>query len=267
MPAAADAMPNPAALTHADHVPDGWCYGPVRSRRFGRSLGVSCSAADVWSCTWRCPYCQQGGHPRRPGQGHGAVDEILAALAGRLATVGHDLDAITVAGSGEPTDHPEFATIAAGVCAQARSSALRSVLLTNGEHLDGAQTPAWYGAFDAVYVKWDPGAQGGCWPGVSQRRAQARRDRLAGLSGLRVQALGFDARHVIDDATRLAAWLDDLTALAPVEVHLTTIERQPATAGLRAWDASRLERWAQAAQWRLGVPVRAFPAREGGSHG
>ena len=35
-------------------------YGPVRSRRLGRSLGVSLAAAGFKACNFNCSYCQYG---------------------------------------------------------------------------------------------------------------------------------------------------------------------------------------------------------------
>lgn len=242
----------------AGHVPAGLCYGPVRSRRFGRSLGVSFSEADRWTCAWRCPYCQQGHLPRAPA--HADPGVIIDAVTGALAAAQPGtIDCLTIAGGGEPSDHPDFSQLAVELAALAHMHGLRCVLLTNGDGL-----PADIGDIDAFYVKWDPGPMGGCWPGRGQRAAAARRERLRALPELRIQAMGFHpARSTWEHVESWrAGWLDDLAAMRPIEVHLTTIERPAASSGIHPWHAQRLTAWAEAAQRRLGgTPVRAFPGR------
>ena len=77
-------------------------YGPVPSRRLGRSLGIDLLPAKI--CTYDCIYCQlgkTGGRTtkRRPYRN---VAEVLAQLNSSFAQ-GLTADCITIAGSGEPT--------------------------------------------------------------------------------------------------------------------------------------------------------------------
>ncbi len=77
-------------------------YGPVMSRRLGRSLGVD--LVPFKTCTYDCIYCQLGrttDHRCRPEPFFG-VDEIMFELQ---EAVGRDerIDYISLAGSGEPT--------------------------------------------------------------------------------------------------------------------------------------------------------------------
>ncbi|MDR1666935.1 MAG: radical SAM protein [Bacteroidales bacterium] len=89
-------------------------FGPVQSRRLGASLGVNLLPVDRKYCNYNCIYCECGWNvpgavPALPDRElvrhalHNKLTEMLAA--GRLP------DAITFAGNGEPTMHPEFAAI------------------------------------------------------------------------------------------------------------------------------------------------------------
>lgn len=251
-------MPDFPTNLLAGHVPAGLCYGPVVSRRFGRSLGVSLSEPDQWACAWRCPYCQQGHLPRVAAYADPAA--IIAAVTIALAAAEPDtIDCLTIAGGGEPSDHPDFPALAGELAALAHASGLRCILLTNGDGL-----PEYLDGIDALYVKWDPGPTGGSWPGRGLRAAAARRERLRALPGLRIQAMGFHpARSAWEHVESWRSqWLDDLVALRPIEVHLTTIERPAVSTGVQPWHAARLSAWAEAAERHLGgVPVRAFPSR------
>ena len=75
-------------------------YGPVPSRRLGRSLGID--LVPFKACTYDCIYCQLGRTTHKtiqPGEWT-SVDEIVKNVQDRLDSAP---DTITLAGSGEPT--------------------------------------------------------------------------------------------------------------------------------------------------------------------
>jgi len=77
-------------------------YGPVPSRRLGRSLGID--LVPFKTCTYDCVYCQLGQTTNKTleRKEYVPVTEVLAELEGKLA--GKDIpDYIGLAGSGEPT--------------------------------------------------------------------------------------------------------------------------------------------------------------------
>ena len=85
-------------------------YGPVPSRRLGRSLGVDVVPYKV--CSYDCIYCQLGRTTektveRKP---YIPVDKILAQLCEKLKA-GCRADYITVAGSGEPTLNSQIGSL------------------------------------------------------------------------------------------------------------------------------------------------------------
>ena len=85
-------------------------YGPVPSRRLGRSLGVDLVPYKV--CSYDCIYCQIGGTTRKTlnRKPYILADMILEDLKGKLKE-GASMDYITLAGSGEPTLHSEIGTL------------------------------------------------------------------------------------------------------------------------------------------------------------
>ncbi|MFH1529896.1 MAG: radical SAM protein, partial [Pseudomonadota bacterium] len=106
-------------------------YGPVNSRRFGRSLGVDLVPHKI--CSYDCNYCQLGrttdlvATPRE----FVAPDEILADLDAALSG-GAAPDVITLAGSGEPTLYRDLGAVVVGIKARTEVPLL---LLTNGSLL------------------------------------------------------------------------------------------------------------------------------------
>jgi wyosine [tRNA(Phe)-imidazoG37] synthetase (radical SAM superfamily) len=91
-------------------------FGPVRSRRLGLSLGVNLLPLHSKFCSFNCIYCECGWtppnlaeHPEFP-----ARQEVAKYLEQRLQELKSEEylpDAITYAGNGEPTLHPEFSAI------------------------------------------------------------------------------------------------------------------------------------------------------------
>ncbi len=77
-------------------------YGPVPSRRLGRSLGID--LVPFKTCTYDCVYCQLGRTKNKTvdRREYIAVDAVMEELERKLAA-GDPPDTITLAGSGEPT--------------------------------------------------------------------------------------------------------------------------------------------------------------------
>ncbi len=106
-------------------------YGPVPSRRLGRSLGLDLLPAKI--CTYNCIYCQLGQSSAKTvkRRAYRDAEEILAQLD-RWLTDNPRPDCITLAGSGEPTLNSDIGR----VIAEAKTlSDLPVVVLTNGSLL------------------------------------------------------------------------------------------------------------------------------------
>jgi len=89
-------------------------FGPVPSRRLGRSLGVDLVPHKV--CTFDCVYCQVGRTTRKTTSREAfvPVETLMAELGEKLKRVPRP-DYITLAGSGEPTLHSDLGAIIEGI--------------------------------------------------------------------------------------------------------------------------------------------------------
>ena len=91
-------------------------FGPVRSRRLGLSLGINLLPLHTKYCSFNCIYCECGWTPPQtdnpPGfPSRGEVNLYLEQRLQQLKDESYLPDAITYAGNGEPTLHPDFAGI------------------------------------------------------------------------------------------------------------------------------------------------------------
>jgi wyosine [tRNA(Phe)-imidazoG37] synthetase (radical SAM superfamily) len=88
-------------------------FGPVRSRRLGLSLGINLLPLHSKFCSFNCIYCECGWTPLSTTEKKSLPERTLVAeaLESQLAELVADHclpDALTYAGNGEPTIHPEF---------------------------------------------------------------------------------------------------------------------------------------------------------------
>lgn len=230
------------------HVPDGLIYGPVLSRRFGISLGISFSLPGEVGCRWRCPYCQLGGGGDQVREELMAdPDDILKGLQQALSHSAQSLDMVTIAGAGEPLDHPQAVELLRGCQQLCAASGLPLALLTNGDALVIPEVWQAVSELDRAYIKWDPGAPGGSWRTLDQAARKQRHQALADLPHLRIQSLLFatagGGRGNIS-AVAQGHFIHDMQALRPCELHLTTADRDDPAGLAQAVSRSCLEEWA-----------------------
>lgn len=91
-------------------------FGPVRSRRLGLSLGINLLPLHKKYCSFNCIYCECGWTPPHSVEvsslpSREEVRWSLEKQLNQLASEDYLPDAITYAGNGEPTIHPDFARI------------------------------------------------------------------------------------------------------------------------------------------------------------
>lgn len=114
------------------HPPErGVLYGPVPSRRLGRSLGVD--LVPFKTCSYDCIYCQLGRTTCRSLERSEYVPtkQVLEEITA-FRRSGAAADFIGIAGSGEPTLHAGIGEIIAGIRKRTR---LPVAVLTNGSLL------------------------------------------------------------------------------------------------------------------------------------
>jgi len=88
-------------------------FGPVSSRRLGSSLGINLLPPGLKICTYNCIYCECGwtsGRKIKDSEfpSRKIIKEALRERLTALRRSGDIPDAITYAGNGEPTLHPDF---------------------------------------------------------------------------------------------------------------------------------------------------------------
>lgn len=85
-------------------------FGPINSRRFGRSLGIDLSPS-IKQCNFNCVYCElTKAKPIEEAKEIVSLDEILGEAAKEIKNHG-EIDVLTITANGEPTLYPHFAKL------------------------------------------------------------------------------------------------------------------------------------------------------------
>lgn len=93
-------------------------YGPVDSRRLGRSLGINLLPTGYKLCAFDCIYCQYGRTKvltTKAEKGRFPVVEVVLRKVEEALRQVPDLNYVTFSGNGEPTLHPRFDELVEGV--------------------------------------------------------------------------------------------------------------------------------------------------------
>lgn len=216
-------------------------YGPVPSRRLGRSLGVD--ALTFKTCSFDCIYCQLGHTTNHTVERkeYVPVDEILEEIKRKLAvdTPQH----ISFAGSGEPTLHSRLGDIIRNIKIM---TDVPVVVITNGSLLWRADVRSDLAAADVVIPSLD-GATAAQLAAVNAPEASLTfqeivdglirfRKEFPGQIWLEIMLIG----GMNDDDASIDA-LDRLVAqIRPDKVQLNSVCRPPAERSARPVPADRL---------------------------
>ncbi|MCI4397730.1 MAG: radical SAM protein [Acidobacteria bacterium] len=250
----------------------GVIYGPVMSRRLGRSLGLNLLPDEIKLCSLNCRYCQYGwtgmlaaleGKADGFFPSRGEVKEKLARTLAKMAAAKKPPDTITFSGNGEATLHPEFPGIVADVIElrDRYAPGCKTAILSNSTTIGRKSLREAILKLDEPILKLDAGTAGtfkklnGPAPGVSFQRIL---DGLR-LIGPRIIIQSLFVNGGVDNTSpdEVGAWVKAVVSVAPREVQIYTLDRGPADASLKPVPLKRLE--TIAAQLRkTGVKARVF---------
>jgi len=215
-------------------------FGPIRSRRFGISLGINLIPTTQKICTFDCIYCECGWTQDVNTQHFPTREQVRSMLQQTLEQMKQQNeapDSITFSGNGEPTLHPDFAAIIDDTIAlrnQYFPQAITTVL-SNSTTLDKMPVFEALKKVDNNTMKLDAGTEttfrrlDRCFN--KEMTLDRITDNLCRFEGdLLVQTLflrGSYAGERIDNTTEaeVAEWLKRLERIRPRKVLLYPIDR------------------------------------------
>jgi wyosine [tRNA(Phe)-imidazoG37] synthetase (radical SAM superfamily) len=220
---------------------DNIVFGPLNSRRFGVSLGINLLPLKNKVCNFNCIYCECGWTNLKSFNiNYFDSKEVIAAIEKRFKQLANDnthIDSITFAGNGEPTMHPQFATIIDAVI-ELRNLYLPGIkitVLSNATLLGNRSVFASLKKVDLKVMKLDAGSTEMLIKidkPLSSKKIDWYIQKLKELKGeLIIQTIflkGFNDGEYIDNTTleELSEWLKALKEINPQSVMIYTIDRE-----------------------------------------
>ncbi|MCG6956554.1 MAG: radical SAM protein [Gemmatimonadetes bacterium] len=213
-------------------------FGPVPSRRFGRSLGVN--NIPPKRCSYSCVYCQLG--PTRPMRIRPRrflpVRELVGAVRDRVAACrasGEPVDYVTVVPDGEPT----LDLLLGSEIRALKQLGIPVAVITNGSLLWRPEVRAGLADADVVSVKVDT-TDPRIWRRINRPGRQLRLPAI--LEGLQYFVRDFPGElwtetmlveGINDDTDELERTAVFLGGLAAHRAYLAVPTRPPAVPGVR----------------------------------
>lgn len=244
----------------------GIIYGPVNSRRLGRSLGVNLLPVDYKLCSFDCIYCQYGRTAvkslspeaeRFPG-----IEVVLQAVEEALK-VQQEIAYLTFSGNGEPTLHPQFPAIvdeARRLLKRYRSGA-KLALLSNSTTVHWPEIRDAICRVDVPIMHLDVGdarTLGRINRPAPQVRYEQIVDGLKQIPHVIIQSMLIDGPVSNTRGEMYAAWVAVLAQVRPLRVQVYSTERPVSDAGVQRVPPARLQRIAKDVQARTGISADAY---------
>lgn len=243
----------------------GCVYGPVNSRRLGRSLGINALPSGHKHCTFDCLYCQYGWTRRdcltTPDE-FPTTATVLAEVETALRRLPEPPAFLTFSGHGEPTLHPEFPHLVDGVIdlRDRLAPTTRTAILSNSSRLGDPLIRAALQRLDICIMKLDTGSQAALdafnQP-LEGLPVEALVNGLVELDHVTIQSLfaGGPAGNHTD--AQIAAWIGCVERIRPVAVQVYGLDRDAPSHLLAPVSRADLEAIAAALRSR-GIQAAAF---------
>ena len=206
-------------------------FGPINSRRFGRSLGVDLSP-DSKQCNFDCLYCEL--KPAKVVDRQSSVlpvSQIVADIQAALSEY-KDIDVLTITANGEPTLYPHLSELMDAIN-QIKGS-IKTLILSNASTIAQKETQEALLKFDSVKLSLDC-ATSNCF------RKLDRPSKSVSLQAIKEGMLAFKkifngdliieiliVKNLNDNLEEIEELNQFLLTLQPDRIDIGTIDRPPA---------------------------------------
>ena len=209
----------------------GIIFGPINSRRFGKSLGVDLSP-NLKQCNFDCLYCELKGAKVVDNQSSTVgVAEILAEIKKALASH-KDIDVLTLTANGEPTLYPYLNELIDGI--NNIKGSVKTLILTNSSTINNAEIQKALAKLDSVKLSLDC-ATAKCFKKLDRASKSIDLESIKrGMLEFKKQFKGdllieiLFVKGINDNSEEVSKLNEFLLKLKPTRVDIGTIDRPPA---------------------------------------
>ena len=259
-------------MAHGIPLKSGIIYGPVRSRRLGRSLGLNLSPVSYKLCSFNCVYCQYGWtdvctlDTAPYEKDFPTAEDFARALEHVLVEHSNQgIDNITFSGNGEPTLHPQFADLV-DIAVALKSKycpAARLGVLTNSSTVTAAEVRSALDRLDFKIMKLDAGDVA-TFQEINrpcpQVEYQTILEILESMENVTLQTMFVDGEFQNIDERKITSWIERVGEIKSIKAQIYSLHRPSAASLLQEVPAEKLQEIAALTEEAIGVSVEVIVA-------
>ncbi|MEA2048478.1 MAG: radical SAM protein [Campylobacterota bacterium] len=206
-------------------------FGPIHSRRFGKSLGVDLSPGKK-QCNFDCLYCELDAAKTMPAYDDVvSIEEVVTALK-RALQEHDDIDFITLTANGEPTLYPHLTELIDAI--NRFKGTAKTLILSNAANIDDMSVQDALVKLDEVKLSLDCATQK-CLQKLDRSHKGIEVEKIkAGMLAFIKRYKGpliieiLIVKTLNDSAEEIAGLNAFLLQLKPTRIDIGTIDRPPA---------------------------------------
>jgi len=224
------------------NLQQGIIYGPVSSRRLGRSLGLNLQPTGYKVCPFNCVYCHYGWTAKHTKDLRAFEKDLPAPVEVKQALEDYlqkdkNVAYVTFSGNGEPSSHPRFDEIVEHV-REVRDRLVPGrelAILSNSTMLDEPKVISALRRLDLRIMKLDCGTEE-IFRRFNRPVVEVTLDRIVSglkkLDDLVIQTLVAGGENGNLVAKSISRWQELIGGLKPRHVQLYSLENPPADSSL-----------------------------------
>jgi wyosine [tRNA(Phe)-imidazoG37] synthetase (radical SAM superfamily) len=246
----------------------GILYGPVNSRRLGKSLGVNLMPGSYKLCSFNCVYCHYGWTKKQTidfskyHEDLPSIDEVVTSIAQALKS-SLEFDFLTFSGNGEPTLYPQFTELLEEVVRLRNiyKPKVNLALLSNSTGLVSEDVLLSLSKIDFAFLKLDAGTEEK-FKAINRPARGVNFSEIIGslcsAKKLYIQTILLEGNpsNVTEDA--LEAYFQKISLIQPEEVHIYSIDRPVPDRAIFLVSKDRLGEIADWGKKQTGIEFKPF---------
>lgn len=246
----------------------GVIYGPIASRRLGRSMGINLMPFSYKLCSFNCVYCHYGLTDKltldiaRFLSDLPSFDHVVKEVA-TVLQLKEEYDYITFSGNGEPTLHPQFQELVMEIIRlrDRYRPSVKLALLSNSTGLIYDKVRRSIPYIDMPVFKLDSGSE----EKFKQINRPARGieysqivDLLSSIKGIIIQTVFLDGTPNNTGDDDIESYAEKIKQIDPQETHIYSLDRPVPNTDIKKVSPERLKEIARYVQEKSGVRVSPF---------